>query len=121
MSSARSTGSARSPRPRAPTPATGRTRAEGPPSGSGRSGTSAGLNLRSAARTAAGVACAPVGESDVRQAGTPSSATSTASPVGPGQSPARGHEGSCGRACASSLTVSTLAARRRPRPARTAP
>jgi hypothetical protein len=42
---------------------------------------------------AVGVACAPVGESDVRQVGTPSS-TASASPLKAGQDPARGQSGS---------------------------
>ena len=66
---------------------------------------SAGLYRRSASRTAAGVACAPVGDSDVRQAGTPISARSTSPSVASngGQSPARGQRSSCESATASTL------------------
>ena len=55
-----------------------------------------GCSGASASRTAAGVACAPVGESDVRHAGTPRSAASTrpSTSSGAGQSPARGQSGS---------------------------
>src|SRR5665648_838562 len=54
----------------------------------------------SALRTAAGVACAPVGEMEVRKAGTPITARSLfgepASVHGVNQAPARGQSGSFG-------------------------
>ena len=60
---------------------------------------SAGLYRARAARIAAGVSCAFVGESDVRDAGTPRRARSTDVPgprvVERGQPPARGQSGSC--------------------------
>src|SRR5205085_2202089 len=70
-------------------------------------------NRASARRTACGVACAPVGDSDVANAGTPSNATSTSRVPGPAANqwlargqrrtatssdrPYRGNPGSCQR------------------------
>src|SRR3954447_8092859 len=69
----------------------------------------------SARRTAAGVACAPVLDSEVPKLGTPSTARSGARVPGPAasQSPARGHRGSRGRAAGGtsrSVTAPTVVA-----------